>query len=278
MSESIGIMEGAFFVGKSELLQWVNNTFKVILLFIQLNISKIEEACTGAIYCQIIDAIHPGEINMNKINWKAKLEHEFLNNFKLLQQVFNKCNINKNIDVERLIKGRYQENLEFLQFLKRYFDLNFKNKEYDAISKRKGVELVNPFNNQPGKSKDSKAPKKEFGGSQISNKPTDSKKENMKNFANIASGIEKETPKKASDTEEIKSLRGMVQELEMERDFYLSKLRDMEFLISNIDTEKTTAALLRGMVEDIIFSKVEIKVNFDENGCASVKPLNAINN
>ena len=52
---NIGMMEGAFFVGRTELLNWVNET-------LQLNVSKVEQCCTGAIYAQIIDAIHPGKV------------------------------------------------------------------------------------------------------------------------------------------------------------------------------------------------------------------------
>ena len=132
----------------------------------------------------------------------------------------------------------------------------FKNKDYDPITRRKGIELVSPLNlHQPGKSKDSKAPKKEFGGSQLYNRQTDSKKENLKNLANLQSsyGQDKETPQKVNEQDEIKNLRGMVHELEMERDFYLSKLRDMEFLMSSIDISKTPSTQLRSMIEDIIF-------------------------
>lgn len=42
------------------------------LYMIQLNLTKIEQLGSGAVYCQIIDVIHPGRMPMNKINWKAK--------------------------------------------------------------------------------------------------------------------------------------------------------------------------------------------------------------
>ena len=203
---------------------------------------------------------------MNKINWKAKLEHEFLNNFKLLQQAFTKCSISKNIDAERLIKGRSQDNLELLQFLKRYFDMKFKNQEYDPVSKRKGAEFVSPFNHN--KSIDSKAPsKKDLAVSK--SKENEIKKENMKTINHQEKEI------KTDDNEEdIKNLKNMITETEGDRDFYLSKLRDIEFLITNVNCEKTNSHTIKNIIEEIIFSKVETKVHFDEKSNPTVKPLN----
>jgi RP/EB family microtubule-associated protein len=254
------------------LIQWINNTFK-------LSISRIEEACTGAIYCQIIEAIHPGEINLHKVNWKAKLEHEYLANYKLLQQAFNKVNINKNIETEKLIKGRAQDNLEFLQFLKRYFEIKFKSVDYDPIARRKGADFISPFNaNQPSKSKDTKAfIKKDYGSVKALNKENEAKKENLKSITNIQP-IVCEKEELHNDKGDIKNLRGMVNELEAERDFYLSKLRDMEFFVSNCDTQKVSSETMKKLVLEILFSKVEVKVQFDENGQANVKTLNEISN
>jgi len=133
MSESIGIMEGAFFVSRGELIQWINDTYN-------LNITRIEQLGSGSVYCQILDSISPGKVNMSKVNWKAQLEWEFINNLKLLQQAFLKCGLNKHIEIERLAKAKYQDNLEFAQWMKRYYDLNNgANKEYDAVGKRNSV-------------------------------------------------------------------------------------------------------------------------------------------
>ena len=134
MTDSIGMMEGAFFVGKNEILNWVNSTYK-------LNMNKIEQACTGAVYCQIIDSIHPKKVKMHKVNWKAKLEHEYIQNFKILQQAFIDCKINKNIEVEKLVKGKYQDNLEFLQWLKKYFDVKQIAMDYDPMERRNNCDL-----------------------------------------------------------------------------------------------------------------------------------------
>jgi hypothetical protein len=49
---SIGMMDAAFFVGKNELLSWLNE-------LLQLNYTKVEQCANGAAYCQIMDAIYP---------------------------------------------------------------------------------------------------------------------------------------------------------------------------------------------------------------------------
>lgn len=36
------------------------------------------------------------------------------------------------------MKAKYQDNLEFIQWMKRYYDLNYNGAEYDAVGKRKG--------------------------------------------------------------------------------------------------------------------------------------------
>jgi len=68
---------------------------------------------TGAVYCQILDACFPNDVALQKVNWRARLEWEFVNNFKVLQQAFDKLGITKVIEVEKLVKAKYQDNLEF---------------------------------------------------------------------------------------------------------------------------------------------------------------------
>jgi hypothetical protein len=48
----------------------------------------------------------------------------------------------KIIPVEKLVKGRFQDNFEFVQWFKKFYDANYDGKEYDALAARDGVPLV----------------------------------------------------------------------------------------------------------------------------------------
>ena len=130
---NIGMMEGAFFVPRGELLEWINN-------LLQLNVQKIEQLASGAAYCSVVDAVFPGTVSMSRVNWMARNDFEFVANYKILQQAFEKNGVEKWIDVDKLIRGKYQDNLEFVQWLKKFFDLNGgQGKEYDALARRRNV-------------------------------------------------------------------------------------------------------------------------------------------
>lgn len=49
----------------------------------------------GAAYCQFMDMLFPGCISLKKVKFQAKLEHEYIHNFKLLQASFKRMNVDK---------------------------------------------------------------------------------------------------------------------------------------------------------------------------------------
>ena len=126
----------AYFTSKSELLSWINQILK-------LDIKGIDQTMTGAIFCQLLDAAHPGTVRMNKVNWKAKLETEYISNFKIFQQGLLNNNIEKTININRLSKGKTQELIELLQWLYgHHISLEINPSNYDAQKKRNGQNFI----------------------------------------------------------------------------------------------------------------------------------------
>jgi hypothetical protein len=45
------------------------------------------------------------------------------------------------VPIDRLIKGRFQDNFEFLQWFKKFFDANYSGADYDAMTARGGEQM-----------------------------------------------------------------------------------------------------------------------------------------
>lgn len=45
-----------------------------------------------------------------------------------------------------MVKGRFQDNLEFIQWFKKFFDANYDGKEYDPVLARQGQDALPPPN------------------------------------------------------------------------------------------------------------------------------------
>ena len=59
----------------------------------------MEQCATGAVYCQILDAIYPGTVKIGQVNWQAKNDYEYVYNYKILQTALQKVGISRYIDV-----------------------------------------------------------------------------------------------------------------------------------------------------------------------------------
>lgn len=49
----------------------------------------------GAAYCQFMDVLFPGCLLLKKVKFNARLEHESIHNFKVLQAAFKRMNVDK---------------------------------------------------------------------------------------------------------------------------------------------------------------------------------------
>ncbi|KAE8674709.1 Microtubule-associated protein RP/EB family member 1C [Hibiscus syriacus] len=234
MATNIGMMDSGYFVGRNEILTWINNR-------LQLNLSRIEEAASGAVQCQMIDMTYPGAVPMHKVNFDVKTEYDMIQNYKVLQDVFNKLKIDKHIEVNRLVKGRPLDNLEFLQWLKRYCDSvngGIMNENYDPVERR----------HKGGKEKSLKGSHKSSKSLQANSLHNSVCGDAAAINKNIASNQGKICVAAASSdirafSKEVTDLKLSVDLLEKERDFYFAKLRDIEMLCQTPKVENNPMAV-----------------------------------
>ncbi|KAK6605820.1 calponin-like actin-binding protein [Botrytis cinerea] len=208
---------------RQELVAWLNN-------LLQLNITKVEQCGTGAALCQVFDSIFL-DVPMSKVKFNVNTEYAYLQNFKVLQNTFTRHQVDRNIHVEQLIKCKMQDNLEFLQWTKRYWDQYFPGGEYDAVARR---------------------PSAGSGAARRGVTPTTTGARVAKVGA-VGGGAASAALKAENDT-----LKETVAGLERERDFYFSKLRDIELLVQQAceedpEIEKQEDGLIKH-IQTILYS------------------------
>ena len=69
-----------------------------------------------------MDALHPGSVNLSRVDFNSRSEYDSIGNYKALQAAFTKAGIDKPVDVARLVKARPLDNIEFMQWFKSYWD------------------------------------------------------------------------------------------------------------------------------------------------------------
>lgn len=251
-SQKIGQMDPCYFLGRRDILDFVNETC-------QVQLGKVEQTCNGAIASQLLDYIHPNAVAMHKLDWTATNDYQYMNNYKVLQNAFKKLKIDKPIVVDKLVRGKYQDNLEFMQWFKGYFDLNAAaGSDYDAIGRRskgRGGDLYSkkyPYQGAP-KQAASKDPAASTGIHKTSAKPSGKQRlaklvdnnnvdELTSEWSNKLSVKNDEITQLQNEVEtalaDKKKADGYAVDLEKERDYYWDKLRAVELYIQeNADSE-----------------------------------------
>ncbi|CAJ0582007.1 unnamed protein product, partial [Mesorhabditis spiculigera] len=252
-------------LSRHEMLMWVNEC-------LQAQFTKLEQMHTGAGYCQFTDFLFPQTIPLKKVKWNSHLELDWLANWKIVQNAWKSLGIDKIVPVEKLIKGKFQDNFEFLQWFKKFFDANYDGHSYSPLEARSGEPL--PVDGKPGAA--SKMPTRTIGNVSA---PRPQPPKSGSNTQLAAAGVKKTAPavtqprpamaapaparplaqksnmsnqnnngasgkdiaKLEADMKNIKialddSQRqltesdAVVASLEKERDFYFSKLRQIEIL------------------------------------------------
>ncbi|OBS74411.1 hypothetical protein A6R68_15046 [Neotoma lepida] len=208
---------------------------------------------SGAAYCQFMDMLFPGSIALKKVKFQAKLEHEYIQNFKILQAGFKRMGVDKIIPVDKLVKGKFQDNFEFVQWFKKFFDANYDGKEYDPVAARQAL---------------SKPKKPLSSGSAAPQRPIATQRTTAAPKA--GPGVVRKSPAVGNGDDEaaelmqqVKVLKLTVEDLEKERDFYFGKLRNIELICQ--ENEGENDPVLQRIV-DILYATDEGFVIPDEGG------------
>ncbi|PNW70976.1 hypothetical protein CHLRE_17g741200v5 [Chlamydomonas reinhardtii] len=222
---SFGLQDPHYFLGRAEILGWINDT-------LGLRLTKVEDTCNGAVACQLLDVLHPGAVPMAKVDYNANSEYQMINNYKVLQDCFNKLKIDKYVEVARLVKGRPLDNMEFMQWFKAYWDQiippGSAPAPYDGPSRR-ALCKTGDMKHSGGGPAPPKAGGIKAGPPAVSAAPRAAPAAAPR----VAAGP-KGSP---GDRDQMDKLNHQLEDLrlkadgyEKEKDFYYSKLRDVELL------------------------------------------------
>lgn len=162
-----------------------------------------------------------------------------------------------------------QDNLEFLQWTKRFWDANFPGHDYDAVARRKGsgapAAAAAPL--ASGRTSTSAA-------TSTARKPAPTASRGGARVGAVA-GAAAGSGASLALRQENDSMKEAIAGLEKERDFYFSKLRDIELLLQNaIEQDPKLDEDDNGLVKQIqaiLYSteegfEIPVETELDANG------------
>ncbi|XP_026104912.1 DNA (cytosine-5)-methyltransferase 3A-like isoform X1 [Carassius auratus] len=121
---------------RNEVLSWINKT-------LQINFTKVEQCRSGACFCQLMDLLFPGSIDMSKVKFESQKRSDFIQNYSLLQAAFRKSGVKEPVPVKQLLTGKFRPNFTFLKWFKKFFFANERRgREYNPVEARNGQDIV----------------------------------------------------------------------------------------------------------------------------------------
>lgn len=198
---------------------------------------------------------------MSRVKFNVNTEYAYLQNFKVLQStshrsesilcrsgadtgsdVFARHQIDKPVPVEQLTKCRMQDNLEFLQWTKKFWDQHYPGGDYDAVGRRRASGAPPAGGSRSGATS--------AGGARRGATPTLGASRSRVGAGGGASS--------AALQQEIATQKEAIAGLEKERDFYFAKLRDIELLLQSAieadpELEKEDDSLVKH-IQGILYS------------------------
>ena len=165
----------------------------------------------------------------------AKTEVDFIQNFKILQTAFGKKKIERYIDVDKLTKRSFQYNMEFLQFMKCYWDMHASDSMVAETVLQESSANEQPFK-QPASKQPVPKPVKvltALGGAKRAPGVPASAPASLPSSSPTHVAPQKQQDLALESTE----LKSSIDNLERERDFYYMKLREVEILCQQHEGE-----------------------------------------
>lgn len=271
-------------LSRTDLLSWINSQCG-------LSYSKVEQCGQGSAYCLLFNKLYPQSFNINKVHLNPKNEAEIMHNYKILQFGFTKRGVTREINVERLMKCRLQDNLEFVQWFAQQWleiigDIQTSNGEIIATqndrsssrrsslrppvvgnsrtpsvsSPKQPVTSRQPSNVTRRVSSHSATPSRVSSGarSAVAAPPRDYA--HIQHVANLESQINELQNQLQELTLERERDIELIQAVTIEKEVFLSKLRRVEFLCEDEQEsprQNITALHLAGEILDILCEPVE---------------------
>lgn len=248
---------------RQTLVDWINDSLK-------LEVEKVDDLGTGAVYCQLLDSLF-GDIPMAKVKFDSKNQFDWEANWKIVQQAFVRHNIHRDFDVQRLMRCRLQDNLDFSQWLYDFWYKQSPISGYDPVARRNSsYRLSNvPPNRAPVASRSVSGASSTSAGS-LSRVPPPRPRSRVASATGLLD-LKQENTRLHHENEELRievaDLRLAVDTSVGERELYYSKLLEIEELVgikldefytSNGDeaavgSNDPTLAVIR-QIQDIMFA------------------------
>jgi len=195
-----------------------------------------------------------------------------------------KIGCDKEIPINRLVKGRFQDNFEFLQWFKKFFDSNYDGHPYNALEARGNISLGSG-NATPGSHLSTSS--QSFGNpTRAAAKPTvraapivrQTPKSTTSLTSTASNGARAPIAQRNGQVNGVKvqeletklsQMTLSAESLERERDFYYNKLRDIEIICQSVDGEEKPEILQK--INDILYATEEgfslpVEDEAEENG------------
>ncbi|CAJ1084356.1 uncharacterized protein LOC117821083 isoform X3 [Xyrichtys novacula] len=128
-----------------ELLTWLNKT-------LQTDYTKVEQVCSGAAFCQLMDWCFPGSLDLSKVRFQSDDISDSRLNLGLLKAACKHAGVISHVNIETLTEKNPLVGLAFIHWFKQLFEKKQGSREYDPVKARGGQRML-PVNSGGDSSK-----------------------------------------------------------------------------------------------------------------------------